>query len=343
MARTDYVPYTTGLVLYAKPLPLTTGTWAADAITGVEITTTGDYAFTLTDDAADYRVFERLTGTPLITDTKVGTLPIPVPTANAVSAKISLDWQTDSNGWSDGWLYQQFNYPPSELVAVKAKTDQLTFTVANQVDANMLTGGGGDGDYSVTVTVVDSVTSDLIQGARVTLLTDLGVSTSASAVTGTLGTVELRADAGDYLVAVTPPTGYAAPANTATTVSADTDVGEIQVVAITIAGTDDPVLCTVAVDVVDQHGEPYEGARVLAYVGNETSIASDSAVIDVTNYHLTDANGRATFNLIRSSEFGPGSGEYTIEVSLCTGRKFYMTGFVVPDQESVVATINVAP
>ena len=33
----------------------------------------------------------------------------------------------------------------SDVSAVKAKADQLVFTVANQVDANALTGGGGSG------------------------------------------------------------------------------------------------------------------------------------------------------------------------------------------------------
>jgi hypothetical protein len=33
----------------------------------------------------------------------------------------------------------------TEVAAIKTKTDQLTFTVANQVDANALTGGGGGG------------------------------------------------------------------------------------------------------------------------------------------------------------------------------------------------------
>jgi len=34
-------------------------------------------------------------------------------------------------------------YVDTEVAAIKTKTDQLTFTVANQVDANALTGGGG--------------------------------------------------------------------------------------------------------------------------------------------------------------------------------------------------------
>jgi len=75
MARTDYHYDTSGLTLYAKPVPLTTGTWAADAITGTENGTTGSYAFTLTDDNADYWIYQRLTGSPLATDTFLGVFP----------------------------------------------------------------------------------------------------------------------------------------------------------------------------------------------------------------------------------------------------------------------------
>jgi len=89
MARTDYVPYTSALVLYAKPLPLTTGTWAADAITGSENGTTGSYSFALTDDEADYWVYERLTGSPLATDTMIGILPSGVQT--------KVPWQVSIN------------------------------------------------------------------------------------------------------------------------------------------------------------------------------------------------------------------------------------------------------
>jgi hypothetical protein len=45
------------------------------------------------------------------------------------------------------------DFVDTEISAIKAKTDQLSFTVANQVDANALTGGGG-GSGSIVVTPV---------------------------------------------------------------------------------------------------------------------------------------------------------------------------------------------
>ena len=154
MARTDYVPYTSGVTLYAKPLPLTTGTWEADVILGVETTTTGDYTFTLTDDDADYRVFERLTGTPLITDTKVGTLPVAggldaAGVRSAVGlASADLDTQLADIPTvaefeartivaADYFVVSDYTAPDNaSSAAIKAKTDQLTFTVPNKLDVN---------------------------------------------------------------------------------------------------------------------------------------------------------------------------------------------------------------
>jgi hypothetical protein len=42
-------------------------------------------------------------------------------------------------------------YLDTEIAAIKAKTDQLVFTIANQVDANALTGGGGGGASAADV------------------------------------------------------------------------------------------------------------------------------------------------------------------------------------------------
>jgi len=47
----------------------------------------------------------------------------------------------------------------SDVAAIKAKTDQFVFTVANQVDANALTGGGGD-DAATIYTYFTSGTNE---------------------------------------------------------------------------------------------------------------------------------------------------------------------------------------
>ncbi len=57
------------------------------------------------------------------------------------------------------------------IVDIKAKTDQLTFTVANQVDANALTGGGGgDATEANQTTIINTLSA--IQGSGYTESTD---------------------------------------------------------------------------------------------------------------------------------------------------------------------------
>ena len=46
----------------------------------------------------------------------------------------------------------------TEVGQIKAKTDQLTFTVANQVDANALTGGGGDATAANQTSIINHLT-----------------------------------------------------------------------------------------------------------------------------------------------------------------------------------------
>jgi hypothetical protein len=48
------------------------------------------------------------------------------------------------------------DFVDTEISSIKAKTDQLSFTVANQVDANALTGGGGGGSIVVTPVVAQT-------------------------------------------------------------------------------------------------------------------------------------------------------------------------------------------
>jgi hypothetical protein len=85
--------------------------------------------------------------------------------------------------------------------SVKSKTDQLTFTVANQVDSNALTGGGsaiGSGAISHEITV--NVGGSPSDGVEVWVTTD---SSGTNVVAGTLvtdafGKASFMLDAGSY-------------------------------------------------------------------------------------------------------------------------------------------------
>ena len=69
---------------------------------------------------------------------------------NALQA-VSSDFKANVSGLA---TQSSVNTVDSNVDAIKAKTDQLAFTVANQVDANALTGGGsggGGGDDAATI------------------------------------------------------------------------------------------------------------------------------------------------------------------------------------------------
>jgi hypothetical protein len=85
--------------------------------------------------------------------------------------------------------------PTSDITAIKTKTDQLTFTVANQVDANSLTGGTSPADiytYFTTGTNEDAFkadTSTLATAASIAALNDFNPATDTVANVTTVGSV----------------------------------------------------------------------------------------------------------------------------------------------------------
>ena len=94
----------------------------------------------------------------------------------------------------------------TSVTAIKTKTDQLVFTVANQVDANALTGGGGGGGGSganaVTITVTDGSTPIQSAHVRVTrgVLSYLVTSDSS-------GYAAFSLDDGSWIISITA-SGY---------------------------------------------------------------------------------------------------------------------------------------
>ncbi len=79
----------------------------------------------------------------------------------------------------------------SDIIAIKAKTDQLTFTVAGQVDANALTGGGGDDaatiySYFTALARADAFKADVSGLATASSLAT--VSTNVDAILEDTGT-----------------------------------------------------------------------------------------------------------------------------------------------------------
>jgi hypothetical protein len=69
------------------------------------------------------------------------------------------------------------DYVDTEVAAIKAKTDQFVFTVANQVDANALTGGGG----ATAAAVADAVWDEILSGHAVAGSTGEALAAAGSA------------------------------------------------------------------------------------------------------------------------------------------------------------------
>lgn len=206
---------------------------------------------------------------------------------------------------------------------------------AGSTGAALTAGGSGlTGPNTVTFTVDDG--TDPIETARVRLYKG---ALSESKNTDVSGNASFAVDDGTPWYYSITATGYSSATGTVN-VSGDDPAVTVSLSALVLASPTSPSLCTVAFDVINQRGAPVVGAKVLPLIMSEGSIAADAAVIDVTAYTLTDSDGRATMELIRSTEFGPGTGEYRIEVTDTRGRKFYMS-YTVPDASSAVATVNV--
>lgn len=78
----------------------------------------------------------------------------------------------------------------TEITAIKAKTDQFVFTIANQVDSNALTGGGG----ATAAAVADAVWDELLSGHAIS-----GSAGEALSAAGSAGNPWITALPGAYV------------------------------------------------------------------------------------------------------------------------------------------------
>ena len=120
----------------------------------------------------------------------------------------------------------------SNVDSIKAVTDQMVFTVSNQIDANAVTinTAGGSGIHTLTVTIKDT-SSNLLSGARVNISGTLNTVVSNSA-----GLATFNVDPGTYTLVVVPPSGYQSPANVQVTISGD--ASQDIILTATSTGTD---------------------------------------------------------------------------------------------------------
>jgi hypothetical protein len=83
----------------------------------------------------------------------------PITTLSGAVVNVdTVDTNFDMRGTDNAATQTSVNTIDTEVGQIKAKTDQLTFTVANQVDANALTGGGGDATAANQSTIITHLT-----------------------------------------------------------------------------------------------------------------------------------------------------------------------------------------
>ena len=108
----------------------------------------------------------------------------------------------DMRGTDNAASQASVNTVDTEVGQIKAKTDQLAFTVANQVDANALTGGGGDATAANQTSIINHLTD--VKGAGWTSTDNLAEITED--VTGLNGDAMRGTDGAST---TTPPTAAA--------------------------------------------------------------------------------------------------------------------------------------
>lgn len=172
--------------------------------------------------------------------------------------------------------------------AIKGKTDQLTFTVANQVDANALTGGGDNA--ATTYTYFTSGSNEDVFKADVSLLaTQVSVDVIDGIVDNILiGTDELQTNQGNWTTA----TGFATPTNVTdaqAAIIAEIDANETKIDAIG-GGLAGAGAITHTLTILDSGSLPIANVEVWI----STDLAGTNVVAGTL---ITDAFGEVIFYL----------------------------------------------
>jgi len=109
--------------------------------------------------------------------------------------------QTSQGDWVTATGFATVNADNASIAAIKAKTDSLTFSIANQVDANAVTGGGqpiGSGAISHTITVnIDGNPATAVDAWVTTDVAGTNV-VAGTLVSNNAGQVTFQLDAGSY-------------------------------------------------------------------------------------------------------------------------------------------------
>ena len=214
------------------------------------------------------------------------------------------------------------------ITAIKAITDQMRFTVANQVDVNVITGGtGGSGANSVTLTVTD-ISSTPIQGATVTAWSNGSIA--GTGTTNSSGQIVLSLNNATYAINIAC-SGFNGLANQALTVNgATTHAYQLARTAITPStgtGVTGYAYVTDGTGNVTQSGVTVEYYMV-RLAPSDTGVITDPTILTA----ICDSTGLVNFpNLRNGATYNARTrrnGNTSWNQFVCQPSTFQITGFI---------------
>lgn len=196
-----------------------------------------------------------------------------------------------TSGSVTGWLSVQITDDGLTTEIAAANTASILAAIAEQT--------GGSGDFLLTVQVNSTASGNPgIHNVRVGITGSL-----KQQFTGTLGDVIFRVEAGSYtLNFVVPPAFVPIPDLLVSDIVANREV-TVLLTPVVIPSLDDVLLCNCLVVVLDQLGEPVEGATVVpVMIGLGTNVG-DSFVFNESHTFTTDVDGRVYMPLHRKQVY----------------------------------------
>lgn len=100
--RTEYVRYTPGSNLYAKPSPLATSPWSTGVVTATENGSTGEYAIASLDESTNYTVFVRSGGSPASSDIAIAQIGVVSVGSGGGARTVTITVTLDTGGNVEG-------------------------------------------------------------------------------------------------------------------------------------------------------------------------------------------------------------------------------------------------
>lgn len=223
-----------------------------------------------------------------------GTLPRTYPATSYVVEKSAYRFSSADRATLNAAATQaSVNAEAVKTTAIKTKTDQLAFTVANQVDANALTGGGGAGSESALMqsTTIATVTSQTVLILTAGSADDDAYNNQLVVITDSVTAVQkARCLVLDYVGLTKTLTLAAAPGFIVTAgdsikiiaIGGDAQQATVAATALALAGTKVTVTSRVA------------GSTITAYMGDDFRVRS-STQLSLT---VTDTAGALRDKLV---------------------------------------------